>query len=166
MPFQTLSALVFPPVSLTALLNFLCEFFLLSWNPKYHSASGLSPWSSSLFYPHSLLCEPTQHHSCISEDPHMYISIGDHLIQSTVHSASPLGCLIGNSILDFETMLRTIACSEIGCEKKNKEHINPSNFRMNLKYQNNVLYQVILQNMFLSRIQLHVSFLILTMLAW
>lgn len=52
----------------------------------------------------------------------------------------------------METTLSTIACSENRdiVKGKNKEHANPSNFRMNLKYQNNALYQITLENVLLS----------------
>lgn len=39
----------------------------------------------------------------------IYISIPDYVTQPTVHSTSPQGCLIGKSILNFETTLSTLA---------------------------------------------------------
>lgn len=63
-------------------------------------------------------------------------------------------------------MLSTVACKENRqVVKKNKEHVDTSNFKMHLQYQNNVLHQVILQDVFLSHMELRVSFLILTLWA-
>lgn len=80
----------FSSVSWTALFNFIFRFFFPSWIPKYCSAPGLSPWSFSLFYLHSLLCDLIPYYVCISDD------------SQNLHFRSRL-CHTANCVLNFST---------------------------------------------------------------